>query len=93
MKKRDKVRRFFVGGKNFQKEFKKQVRLIVIVTLGFTIAFSWRQTIFDAVQTLVQKLTNSNGLPSSVLTSIVITLISLLIIYITAHLLREKRDE
>ena len=45
MKKR--LYRFFIGSKNFENEFKKQVRMLVVVTFGFTIAFTWRQTIFD----------------------------------------------
>jgi hypothetical protein len=92
MKKR--AYRFFIGSRRFEREFKKQIRLLVIVTLGFTIAFTWRQTIFDLSQSLVSffiELKSNSAL--SILTSIFITLVSILIIYLTAHFLKdEKRD-
>lgn len=92
MKKRDKIHNFFIGGQNFKEEFRKQTRTLIVVTLGFTIAFTWRQTIFDATQALVQKLSHTDGLPSSIVTSVAITVISLLIIYATSQLLKERRD-
>ena len=49
---------FFIGGQNFRREFKRQVRLLIIITLGFTIAFAWRQTVFDAVEILVTTIIN-----------------------------------
>lgn len=87
-----KVRHFFYGGENFKQEFRKQARFLIIVTLAFTIAFSWRQTVFDAVQTAVQKVLHTQGLPSSFLTSTAITLISLGFIYLTSHALKERKE-
>lgn len=87
-----KVRHFFIGGENFREEFRKQARFLIILTLAFTIAFSWRQTVFDSVQTTVQKLFNMQGLPSSFATSIAITVVSVVLIYITSHLLTKKEE-
>lgn len=87
-----KVKDFFVGGRHFKEEFRRQMRLIIIVTLAFTIAFAWRQTVFDAVQTAVQKPLNTNSIPSSILTSTAITIISLILIYITSQILKTKPD-
>ena len=82
---------FFIGGRSFEKEFKRQIRFFVIITLGFTIAFTWRQTVFDVSQTFVQFITHiKDSALSSILTSTFITLLSILIIFFTAHFLREK---
>jgi len=45
MKKR--VSNYFYIGQKYKEEFRKQVRAIITFTLGFTIAFAWRETIFD----------------------------------------------
>lgn len=84
---------FFVGGDNFKKEFRRQMRLLIIITLGFTIAFTWRQTVFDISQEIVSWITHiQESALSSVLTSTFITLISLIVIYITSKLLKDKPD-
>jgi len=88
MKKR--LYNFFVGGRKFKKEFKRQTRLLVIITLGFTIAFAWRQTIFDLSQSFVRviiKVESSTSL--TILTSLFITILSLILIYFTSHLLKD----
>jgi len=88
MKKR--LYNFFVGGRKFKKEFKRQARLLVIITLGFTIAFAWRQTIFDLSQSFVRviiKVESSTSL--TILTSLFITILSLILIYFTSHLLKD----
>ena len=92
-KQKEKVHHFFVGGEQFKKEVKRQVRLLIVVTLGFTIAFSWRQTIFDVFESFIQKIfpTNNTAL-SSILTSTLITLITLFLILITSYFLQEKRN-
>lgn len=88
---KQKTHNYFIGGDKFKKELISQLRFLIIVTLGFTIAFTWRQTIFDTTQWAVQAIThleNSTGL--SVLTSITITLIGLLIILLTSRFLNPK---
>ncbi len=85
---------FLVGGENFKKEVRRQIRLLIIVTLGFTIAFTWRQTIFDVAQSLVIFFTKVEGSAAlSILTSIFITLLSLLLMLIASFFLREKSAE
>ena len=81
------------AGAKFKKEFRRQIRMLIIVTLGFTIAFSWRQTIFDASQAVVQILTNVQGSTAlSVLTSLFITIVSVLLIYLAAHYLKDNHE-
>ncbi|MFQ5531919.1 MAG: hypothetical protein ACE5ES_04850 [Candidatus Nanoarchaeia archaeon] len=90
---RRKIRRLFHSERRFRNEFRRQLRMLIIVTLGFTIAFTWRQTIFDASQALVQLFTDvQSSTTLSVLTSLFITIVSILLIYITAHYLKNNGD-
>lgn len=90
---KQRLHNFFIGGRHFKKEFRKQMRFLIIITLGFTIAFTWRQTIFDSVQEVVRFFTHvQNSVAASVLTSTAITLISILIIYVSAQLLKDNPD-
>lgn len=89
---RNRTHSYFIGGDSFKKEFISQLKFLVIVTLGFTIAFTWRQTIFDTTQWAVQAIThiqNSAGL--SFITSISITIVSLLIIVLTSRYLNHRQ--
>jgi len=84
------ISNLFVHGESFKKEFRRQVRMIIVFTLGFTIAFTWRQTIFDLSLTLVTFLTKvKNSSELSILTSVLITVISLILIFLTSHFLKE----
>lgn len=87
---RQKIKEWIMGGENFESEFKRQLRIMITVTLGFTIAFTWRQTVFDTMQTFVAWLTNVEG-PNvlSILTSTFITVISILFIYLSARFLKD----
>lgn len=89
----EKFRHAVIGGRNFRSEFKHQVRLIIIITLAFTIAFSWRETVFDLFTGLAKWLTDINNEESlSILASTLITITSIIIIYVTAHVLKDKPD-
>ena len=91
---RRKTTFFFIGGENFKKEFRRQLRLLIIVTLGFTIAFTWRQTVFDTTQSLVVFLTKVHGSAAlSILTSTLITIFSLAIMYITSMTLQDHSND
>ena len=87
---RHRIKTFFMGGESFKKEVKKQVRILILFTLGFTIAFTWRQTIFDITESLVILITHIQGETSlSILTSFSITVISLILIWVTARFLQD----
>ena len=93
LKKTSRIKHFFVGGRHFQAEFRRQIRMLIVVTLGFTIAFTWRQTLFDVVQTAVEFFTNiQNSATLSILTSTATTLIALLVIYFASKFLQDKPD-
>lgn len=80
----------FKIGRRYKKEFKRQARSLIIITLGFTIAFTWRQTIFDLSQSLVQLITKTNGSGLSILTSTFITILSVILILTTTHFLKNE---
>jgi|GEM_PF-963773 len=83
---------YFIGGDQFKKEFISQLRFLIIVTLGFTIAFTWRQTIFDTTQSIVNFFLHlESSATLSILTSTTITITALFIILLTSKLLNPKR--
>jgi len=84
----------YILGNRYKKEFLKQMRMVIMITLGFTIAFTWRQTIFDLSQEVVHFFakTASNG-TLSILTSIFITLICLALILITSNFLKGNQKD
>lgn len=86
----EKIKRFLWGGHAFKREFREQMRLFIVVTFGFTIAFSWRQTFFDASEALISHFIHTNTATTlSILASTFITVISLGIIYLASHYLKE----
>jgi len=88
---RRKMLQVFNVGRRFRKEFRKQLRMLIVVTLGFTIAFSWRQTTFDLSQSFVEWVTKTqNSALSTVLTSTFITLLSLLLIMVTSNFFKDS---
>ncbi len=86
----ENIKRALWGGHHFKREFREQMRLFIVITFGFTIAFSWRQTFFDASEALIQHFTNQQGTTLSILASVFITIISLVVIYVASHYLKER---
>ena len=83
---KENLYRFFVGSDIMKKEFLREVRSLVIFTLGFTIAFTWRQTTFDAMESLVKFFVDIKGnVALSVATSTVTTIFCLILVYFTAR--------
>lgn len=86
-----KIKHFFTETR-FKKEFQKEARLLIVLTLSFTIAFTWRQTTFDLSQNFIAFLTHTTSSSiSSIMTSTFITLMSIILIYSTSHFLKEKQ--
>ena len=80
--------------RRFKKEHRKEIRLLIVLTLSFTIAFTWRQTIFDASQALINFFVEiKNSTSASIITSTFITIISLVFIRMTSHILKESNHE
>ena len=90
---RRRINRYF-SRSGYRREFQRELRLLIVVTLGFTIGFTWRETIFDLSWVFIQWLTHAERAPAlSFFTSIFITLICLGLIYLTSYLLKERPDE
>ena len=88
-----RLKRFVFGGEGFKREVKHQIRLLLLFTLGFTIAFTWRQTIFDTTSELIKHFYTPNGIISlSILSSLLITATSLILIWILSKVLMDERD-
>jgi len=67
--------------------------MLITLTLGFTIAFTWRQTIFDLSQSVVNFFLHiESASTSSILTAIFITIISLILMYLAAHYLKDSYE-
>jgi hypothetical protein len=76
--------------KLFRRELKNEIRLFIVVAIAFSIAFAWRQTIFDAALFLTHTLFNIKGeIKASVMASILITLIGLALILLSSKFLKD----
>jgi ABC-type proline/glycine betaine transport system permease subunit len=84
---------FIIHGRSFRKDFRNQIKTLVVVGAGFTIAFTWRQTLFDISQKIVQFITNiKSSAVLSLATSIFTTLISVAFVLLVVYLLKEQPD-
>ncbi len=89
--KKRRIRNYFYLGNQYRQEFRKQMRMFIIFTLGFTIAFTWRETIFDLSKALIVWLTHpTNPNATSVWASVFITIICAFLIFLTTRWLRDK---
>ncbi len=85
---------YIIHGRSFRKDFRRQLKTLVVVGAGFTIAFTWRQTIFDISERVVQFTTNIRD--SSVLslaTSIFTTVFSILFVLLIIYLLKDPNGD
>lgn len=83
---KEKLYRFFVGSEHMKREFFKELRVLILFTLGFTIAFTWRQTIFDVMESIVLFFTHiQNDVSLSIATSTLTTAVCVFFVYLTAR--------
>ena len=81
--------RYFKTRRSFRKEFKRQLKFAIIAACGFTIAFAWREVIFNSVSKLAVRLTDSAELGQSpIFTAALITALGVFIILISSKLLK-----
>lgn len=77
--------------RSFRKEFKRQIRLAVVAAIGFTIAFAWRNAVFEGFQNYVSRFLEVD--PSHYLTelytAIAITFAGVCLIFITSSILKD----
>ena len=82
---------FFDIKRSFGQEFKRQIRLAVVAAIGFTIAFAWRNAVFDAFQTYVARILDVQvgHYLTEVYTAIAITIAGVILIFFTSKILKE----
>jgi biotin transporter BioY len=76
---------------SFRKELKRQIRYAIAAAVGFLIAFAWRNSIINIAQDIVARFTESTKVVASNLSSaMLITLIGVLIIFLSSKILKDK---
>jgi len=75
--------------RSFKKEFKRQVRMAAAAAIGFIIAFSWRNFVYDMTKAWLEKITPLSGaFESGLASALLITVIGVILILISSRLLR-----
>lgn len=75
--------------RSFKKEFKRQVRMATAAAIGFIIAFSWRNFVYDMTKAWLEKITPLSGaFESGLASALLITVIGVILILISSRLLR-----
>lgn len=83
--------RKFQVRKSFKKEFKKQLRFAIMAAIGFTIAFAWRDAVYNSASSVVDKFTNAaDFVLSEIYTAIFITIIGVVLLLFTSKILKDK---
>ena len=81
----------FKSKRSFRQEFKRQLRLALTAAIGFTVAFAWREAIFSFFQNITSRILDveQGHYLSQTYTSLLITLVGVLLIFISAKMLRD----
>jgi hypothetical protein len=83
--------KFLKTRRSFKKEFRRQLRLALIAAIGFTVAFAWRNAIYNSAQTFITIFTEQTQVVlNELLTALIITFLAVVAIFITSRILREK---
>ena len=77
--------------RSFRLEVKRQLRLAIASAIGFTIAFGWKEAIFEGMINYVSRImdVNPDHYLTNTYTAIAMTFLGVLCIFISARLLRE----
>ena len=85
------MKHFTKTSRSFKKEFKKQLRFAITAAIGFSIAFAWRESIFNTFLDFVSRFLDLN--PTHYLTEVyaalTVTIAGVIIIFITSKILRD----
>jgi len=78
--------------RSFKQEFKKQIRFAVTAAIGFIIAFSWREAVFDMFLNLTSRLLDLSidHYSTKIYTATIITVFGVLLIFFTSKILKDK---
>lgn len=88
-----KTPRIFRTKKSFRDEFKRQIRFALTSAIGFTIAFVWRDAIFQMFSSFTSRILDiaEEHYTTKIYTAVIITLLGALLIIISSKLLKEKK--
>lgn len=85
------MKKLFGIKKSYKKEFKRQIRFAIIAAVGFTIAFAWRNAIYNSTSTLISKITDTaEVILTEVYTALFITFVGVLFLLLSSKILKEK---
>lgn len=79
--------------KSFKKEFKRQIRFAIVAAVGFTIAFAWRNAVFEAFRNYIARIMDlaPEHYTTEVYTALAITFIGVLAIFLSSKILKERK--
>jgi len=88
-----KIPKILQTKKSFKQELRRQIRLATTAAIGFTIAFSWREAIFELFQNVTSRILDitQNHYTTKIYTATLITIIGVLLIFLTSKILKEKK--
>jgi hypothetical protein len=78
--------------RSFRQEFRKQIRLAITAAIGFTIAFSWRESVFDLFLNFTSRIFDLSieHYTTKIYTAIFVTILGVVLIFFTSKILKEK---
>jgi len=85
------MKHFTKTSRSFKKEFKKQLRFAIMAAVGFSIAFAWRESIFDTFLNFVSRFLDvpPEQYLTEVYTALAITIAGVILIFITSKLIKD----
>lgn len=83
--------KYFKKRRSFKKEFKHQLRTAILAAIGFTIAFAWKEVVFDNFESYISSILDvrPEHFLTQTYTALVITAVGVLFIFLTSRLLRD----
>ncbi len=76
--------------RSFKKELKRQVKYAIAAAVGFVIAFSWKEAIWNSAASIIERFVDETKTTiNNLSTAIFISIIGVLIILISVRLLRD----
>ena len=83
--------KIFGKKRSFRLEFKRQMRLAIMAAVGFTIAFAWREAIFNFFQNFVSRFLDLDPQHylSQAYTALAITVAGVILIFFTSKMLKD----
>ena len=83
--------RILKAKKSFKKEFKRQIKLAIIAAVGFTVAFSWREAIFNTFENFVSRFLDVplEHYLTKTYTALAITIFGVVLIIVTSKMLKD----